>query len=68
MRDYDIDDFPPPPTFEGISTESLPDAFERAVNAAKKPHGTWLRVVSIEVLSVDDPQVGGYKVVLGPTG
>ena len=68
MQDFDFDDFELPPTFEGISRESIQDAIAEAVSKANKPNGTWLRVVSIEVLSVDDPQVGGYRAVLGATG
>jgi flavin-binding protein dodecin len=48
--------------YEGVSRESLDDAIRKAVHAANKSHGTWLKVHSIEVLSVDDPNVGAYKV------
>jgi len=73
VRDYDLDDFKRPPTFEGLAPASddglgLQNAIADAVNKAGQPHGTWLRVLSIEVVSVDDPNVGGYRVELGPTG
>ncbi len=54
--------------FEGISRRSIDDAIRRAVDEAKQPHGTWLRIDRIEVLSVDDPNVGGYKVEITPSG
>jgi flavin-binding protein dodecin len=54
--------------FEGLSRESLDDAIRKAVHTANKSHGTWLRLVSIHVLSVDDPNVGGYKVTVTPGG
>jgi hypothetical protein len=38
------------------------------VHAANQRHGTWLRLVSVDVLSVDDPNVGGYKVTITPGG
>jgi flavin-binding protein dodecin len=68
MQDFDFDDFERPATFEGLSREGLQDAIADAVSKANKPNGTWLRVTSIEVLSVEDPNVGGYRVILGPTG
>lgn len=52
--------------FEGVSRDTVEDAIAKAVHAANKSHGTWLRVVSISVLSVDDPNVGAYKAVVGP--
>lgn len=55
-------------TFEGVSRENLDDAMRKAVHAANQPHKTWLKVHSIEVLSVDDPNIGAYKVGLGPGG
>jgi flavin-binding protein dodecin len=54
--------------FEGVSRENIEDAIKKAVHAANKSHGTWLRVVGIQVLSVDDPNVGGYKVTVTPGG
>ena len=54
--------------FEGVSRESIEDAIKKAVHAANQEHGTWLRLVSIDVLSVDDPNVGGYKVTITPGG
>lgn len=54
--------------FVGVSSESLHKALDKAVDAAGKEHGTWLRVVSISILSVDDPHVGGYKVTVAPGG
>lgn len=69
---FDFDEVGRPSTFEGVArgdgADALADAIASAVADAKQPHGTWLRVVSIEVVSVEDPQVGGYRVVLGPTG
>ena len=55
-------------TFEGVSRESFEDAIKKAVHAANRRHGTWLRLVSADVLSVDDPNVGGYKVTITPGG
>jgi len=54
--------------FEGVSRETLDDAIKKAVHAANKSHGTWLRIASISVLSVDDPNVGAYKVIVTPGG
>jgi flavin-binding protein dodecin len=55
-------------TFEGVSRASLDDAMKKAVHAANQPHGTWLKVHNIQVLSVDDPNIGAYKVDVTPGG
>jgi len=69
MKDFDLDEGGREAvTFEGVSRDGLQDAIAHAVDAANQPHGTWLRVTSIEVLSVDDPNVGGYRVQIGPGG
>ncbi|HLE98293.1 MAG TPA: hypothetical protein VI540_00235 [Gaiellaceae bacterium] len=47
-------------TSEGPES-SLDDAIRQAVNNANQPHRTWLVLGPIAVLSVDDPNVGGYK-------
>lgn len=52
----------------GFSAESLDNAIRAAVHAAGQPHGTWFAVSSVTVQSVDDPNVGGYKVIITPGG
>ena len=52
----------------GISAESVDNAIRAAVHAANQPHGTWFVVSSVMVQSVNDPNVGGYKVVITPGG
>ncbi len=54
--------------FVGYSREGLQDAIEAAVNRADKKPGTTFVVTQIEVVSVGDPHVGGYKVLLTPNG
>jgi flavin-binding protein dodecin len=54
--------------FMGYSRETLEDAFAAAVNRANKKSGTTFVVTQIEVVSVDDPNVGGYRVTITPTG
>jgi len=51
-------------TWTGTSVgpeSSLKDAIEQAVDNANQPDGTWLVLGPIAVLSVGDPNVGGYK-------
>ena len=50
--------------FIGYSSENLDNAIRKAVDHAKKPSGTTFVVTQIEVISVDDPNVGGYRVML----
>ena len=50
--------------FVGYSREGLQDAIEAAVNRANKKPGTTFVVSQIEVVSVGDPHVGGYRVIL----
>jgi hypothetical protein len=38
------------------------------VNGANRKPGTTFVVTQIEVVSVGDPHVGGYKVIITPTG
>jgi len=54
--------------FIGYSRDGLQGALDAAVDRAKRPPGTTFVVTQIEVVSVGDPHVGGYKVVLTPTG
>ena len=54
--------------FLGYSREGLQDAIEAAVNRADKKPGTTFVVTQIEVVSVGDPHVGGYKVLITPVG
>ena len=51
-------------SFEGTSPESIDDAIRAAVGASDVPDGTTLVITHIEVKTVDDPNVGSYKVVL----
>lgn len=50
----------------GFSPDSLDDAIRVAVEVANQPHGTRFIVGPIKVLSVDDPNVGGYWVTITP--
>jgi flavin-binding protein dodecin len=52
----------------GESRHDVSDALRAAVDAAGRESGTWFEVDSIQVESVDDPNVGTYKVVIRPTG
>jgi len=54
--------------FLGYSRQSLDDAIDAAVNKANKKPGTTFVVTQIEVVSVGDPQVGGYRVMITPIG
>jgi flavin-binding protein dodecin len=54
--------------FIGYSREGIDNAIRKAVDHANKPSGTTFVVTQIEVISVDDPNVGGYRVILTPTG
>jgi len=53
--------------FFGYSRD-MHDAIGAAINRANKPDGTTFIVSQIEVVSIGDPNVGGYKVMLTPTG
>jgi hypothetical protein len=53
--------------FLGYAKE-LKEAFDAAVNLANKKPGTRFVVTQIEVVSEADPHVGGYKVILSPSG
>jgi hypothetical protein len=53
--------------FEGKSKTSIDDAIRAAVHASDVPSGTKLVITYIEVETVDDPNVGSYKVILGPS-
>ena len=52
----------------GYSRESIDDAIRAAVHEADMPSGTRFVVTQIEVESVDDPNVGGYKVIMTSSG
>jgi flavin-binding protein dodecin len=52
----------------GNSPKGIDDAIRVAVHEADMKPGTTFIVTHIEVESVDDPNVGGYKVVLTPAG
>ena len=54
--------------FEGTSPTSVSDAIRAAVGASDVKHGTTLVVTHIEVTTVDDPNVGSYKVILSAGG
>jgi hypothetical protein len=54
--------------FIGYSRDGLQGAIEAAVNHANKKSGTTFVVTQIEVVSEGDPHVGGYKVILTPSG
>jgi hypothetical protein len=54
--------------FIGYSRSTLEEALNAAINHANKPQGTTFVVTQIEVVSEGDPHVGGYKVILTPTG
>lgn len=54
--------------FIGYSRQGLDDAIGAAVNRANKKPGTTFVVTQIEVVSVGDPNVGGYRVILTPAG
>jgi len=54
--------------FIGYSRDGLQDALDAAVNRADRDPGTTFVVTQIEVVSVGDPHVGGYKVIITPTG
>ena len=54
--------------FIGYSRSTLEEALNAAVNHANKDPGTTFVVTQIEVVSEGDPHVGGYKVILTPTG
>ena len=54
--------------FIGYSQENLDNAIRKAVDRANKPSGTTFVITQIEVISVDDPNVGGYRVMLTPSG
>jgi flavin-binding protein dodecin len=53
-----------PTGFEGSSPDGIDDAIRAAVGASDVPDGTTLVVTHIEVTTVDDPNVGSYKVTL----
>ena len=50
--------------YEGKSSESLDDAIRAAVGASNVKPGTTMVVTHIEVVTVGDPNVGSYKVIL----
>lgn len=52
----------------GYSRDTLEGALNAAVNHANRDPGTTFVVTQIEVVSEADPHVGGYKVILTPTG
>jgi septum formation inhibitor-activating ATPase MinD len=52
----------------GNSPKGIDDALRAAVHHADMPSGTTFIVTQIEVESVDDPNVGGYRVVITPGG
>jgi len=54
--------------FVGYSRDGLQDAIDAAINRANRKPGTTFVVSQIEVVSVGDPHVGGYKVILTPSG
>ena len=54
--------------FIGYSRGTLEEALNAAVNGADKRPGTTFVVTQIEVVSEGDPHVGGYKVILTPSG
>ena len=65
------------PAFDGEKLEgsyflgyskTLQDALDAAINRANKAPGTTFVVTQIEVTSEGDPHVGGYKVLVTPTG
>jgi hypothetical protein len=53
-------------TISGESRHDVSDALRAAVHAAGRESGTWFDLVSIQVESVDDPNVGTYKVIIQP--
>ena len=53
-------------SFMGTSGVSIDDAIRAAVDAARQPQGTWFHIGTVAVESVDDPNVGGYKVIITP--
>ena len=55
-----------PESFRGESPDNLSDAIRAAVGASNAPSGTTFVVTHIEVETIDDPNVGSYKVVIGP--
>jgi flavin-binding protein dodecin len=55
-----------PIAFRGISRESIDDAIRAAVDASGAESGTTFVVTHIEVETIDDPNVGSYKVTLSP--
>lgn len=54
--------------FVGVSEESLDNAIRAAVNASDVEPGTRLVITQIEVVTVGDPNIGSYRVVLSHGG
>jgi hypothetical protein len=52
----------------GRSEKGIDDAIRAAVHTADMPPGTTFVVTHIEVDTVGDPNVGGYKVLITPGG
>jgi hypothetical protein len=52
----------------GESPKGIDDALRAAVHHADMPSGTTFIVTQMEVVSVDDPNVGGYRVIITPGG
>jgi hypothetical protein len=52
----------------GYSRDTLEGALNAAINHANRDPGTTFVVAQIEVVSEGDPHVGGYKVILTPSG
>jgi flavin-binding protein dodecin len=57
-----------PIAFRGESPDSLDDAIRAAVHASGAEPGTRLVVTHIEVETIDDPNVGSYRVTLSAGG
>ena len=54
--------------WEGESEESLDDALRAAVDASGVEPGTTLVVTNIEIVTIDDPNIGSYKVTVKVPG
>ncbi len=54
--------------FEGESEESLDNALRAAVHASGVEEGTRLVITQIEIVTVGDPNIGSYKVIVKPHG
>lgn len=55
-------------SIRGESPDSIDDAIRAAVHASGAREGTVFAVTHIEVTTIDDPNVGSYRVVLSAGG